>query len=59
MPNIKGFNPKLSIEKENEAFTSAISTAEQPKKKKWLIPVVIGGGVLVVGILTYILLKRK
>jgi hypothetical protein len=32
---------------------------EQPKKKKWLMPVVIGGGVLIIGILTYVLLKKK
>ena len=38
---------------------TAPASAEQPKKKKWVMPVVIGGGVLVVGILTYVLLKRK
>jgi len=62
MPNIKGFNPKLlTIEKENEALAIAKSstTAEQPKKKKWLMPVLIGGGVLVIGILTYVLLKKN
>jgi len=39
--------------------TDTPAPAEQPKKKKWLMPVVIGGGVLVVGILAYVLLKRK
>jgi hypothetical protein len=64
-------NPKLSLE-EGKASASSTTTspasapttdatapAEQPKKKKWLMPVLIGGGVLIVGILAYVLLKRK
>ena len=39
--------------------TNVPATAEQPKKKKWLMPVLIGGGVLVIGILTYVLLKKN
>lgn len=39
--------------------TPAPALAEQPKKKKWLMPVLIGGGVLVIGILTYVLLKKN
>jgi len=39
--------------------TDTPAPTEQPKKKKWVMPVVIGGGVLVVGILAYVLLKRK
>jgi hypothetical protein len=33
--------------------------AEEPKKKKWVMPVLIGSGVLVVGILVFVLLKKK
>jgi len=58
---------KLNIEKEVEVPKSATTPTdvpapapiEQPKNKKWLMPVLIGGGVLVVGILAYVLLKRK
>jgi len=39
--------------------TDVTAPIEQSKKKKWLMPVVIGGGVLIVGILAYVLLKRK
>jgi hypothetical protein len=57
-------NPKLSLEQPtstptNATTTNVPATAEQPKKKKWLMPVLIGGGVLVIGILTYVLLKKK
>jgi hypothetical protein len=52
-------NPKLSLEEGKAPAPTTNATAEQPKKKKWFMPVVIGGGVLIVGILTYVLLKRK
>ena len=56
-------NPKLSLEQPASATTDTPSdkpaTDEQPKKKKWVMPVLIGVGVIVVGILTYVLLKRK
>jgi hypothetical protein len=39
--------------------TDVTAPIEQPKKKKWLMPVLIGGGVLVIGILTYVLLKKN
>jgi len=58
-------NPKLSLEQPTGDTTGATTSndvnapAEQPKKKKWLMPVLIGGGVLVVGILAYVLLKKK
>jgi len=55
-------NPKLSLEQTTTTSATEVTTpapAEQPKKKKWLRPVLIGGGVLIVGILTYVLLKRN
>jgi hypothetical protein len=39
--------------------TTATAPIEQPKKKKWVMPVLIGSGVLVVGILVFVLLKKK
>ena len=39
--------------------TDTTAPAEQPKKKKWVMPVLIGSGVLVVGILVFVLLKKK
>ena len=56
-------NPKLSLEQPASATTDTPAdkpaTAEQPKKKKWVMPVLIGSGVLVVGILVFVLLKKK
>lgn len=58
-------NPKLSLEQPTSTPSSATTStdvpanAEQPNKKKWLMPVLIGGGVLVIGILTYVLLKKN
>ena len=67
--NIQKEAQRLSLEQGKASETSTATPpasaidvtapVEQPKKKKWLMPVVIGGGVLIVGILTYILLKKK
>jgi len=60
--NIQKEVQRLSLEEGKASAPSTIpinTTAKEPKKKKWFMPVVIGGGVLIVGILTYVLLKRK
>jgi len=61
--SLKGVN-KFNIEKENELPTSttletSTTSAIQPKKKNFLIPIAIGGGVLVIGVLLYFTFRKK
>jgi len=60
--SLKGIN-KFNIENENELPTSATletstTSAIQPKKKNLLIPIAIGG-VLVIGVLLYFAFRKK
>ena len=55
---------KFNIENENELPTSATpetstTSVIQPKKKNFLIPIAIGGGVLVIGVLLYFAFRKK
>jgi hypothetical protein len=59
-PNVETSTPASTTDATaNAPTTDTPAPAEQTKKKKWVMPVIIGGGVLVVGILAYVLLKRK